>query len=605
MTKPATMRLSLLLLLQQQPNRRRIRRRRQVGTDGAEEDVSDDEDDNGGGDVVLRQGTIVRLVLVALVLVALIVVLAALAEGGGGNGDGERSAYYDLRADESDYNATGARFLNEADGGREYVRVVVGFLFFEAGTGASEFERENAVTMTIPVEQVEILRARSDVAYVEEDALQYAQYTMAANNDDEKKQPGYLPQQQEEGGAATTGGAVGEITPWGITAIQGDLDDDVPPPALNSGDNTCFSVCLIDSGVLLSHEDMPHDDGASSSSSSSFARGQSFGVDEDNASGWSNPKDGHGTHVAGTLFAKKNGVGVRGVIPFPSTTTTSGGKKICLLVARVFGDGEGTTANSYIAKAVEWCADNGAKVINMSLGSPYRSTLTEHIITKIAADEDVLIVAAAGNSGGTEKFYPASYDDVISVASVDEDLTRSSFSVHNNEVTVTAPGHDILSLSTHPSVNVVTVDDDGGETRVSAMLMKESVHVEGTVSASPVDCGLAAETCNSAAGRICVIERGQTTFQDKARVCQEAGGVAAVIYNNEEGNFFGTISEGNSITIPVMSIQREDAQNALAAQQLTLEMGNGAYTTMSGTSMAGKYRMFYGMKLEREMRLPF
>lgn len=99
-----------------------------------------------------------------------------------------------------------------------------------------------------------------------------------------------------------------------------------------------------------------------------------------------------GTHVSGIVLAESgNNIGVSGIL--------SSTDRICLLVARVFGGGIGSTANSNIDKSVEWCIANNAKVINMSLGSVYKSHNSEAIINRIAQEEDVLFVAAAGNLG--------------------------------------------------------------------------------------------------------------------------------------------------------------------------------------------------------------
>jgi len=221
----------------------------------------------------------------------------------------------------------------------------------------------------------------------------------------------------------------------------------------------------------------------------------------------------------------------------------------------------------------------------MSLGSIYKSYNSESIINRIAEDEDVLFVAAAGNLGDSSRFYPASYDGVISVGSVDEDLYRSSFSNYNDQVNLVAPGNNILSLSTLPAITLT--NDLGAE--VSATVMKESVLPENIITAVPQDCGLGDEPCPLAYGKICVMARGEITFAEKARYCELSGGIAAIIYNNEQGNYFGTLGDDSTLTIPVMSIAQEDGPMALSARTIAIKLEEGAYVKMSGTSMAAPH----------------
>ncbi len=72
-----------------------------------------------------------------------------------------------------------------------------------------------------------------------------------------------------------------------------------------------------------------------------------------------------------------------------------------------------------------------------------------------------------------------------------------------------------------------------------------------------VDCGLASEPCAGVQGEICLIARGNNTFAEKVRNCAAGGGVGAIIYNNEPGNFLGTLQRAKT-TIPAVSISQED-----------------------------------------------
>jgi subtilisin family serine protease len=150
----------------------------------------------------------------------------------------------------------------------------------------------------------------------------------------------------------------------------------------------------------------------------------------------------HGTHVAGLIAATgNNAIGVTGVIGHHSR----------LMILNVFGDTD-TTSASYVDNAIRYAADNGAKVINMSLGGPGRSATTRAAI-EYAISRGVVILAAAGNDGRelTSNFFmtPASYapelPGLISVAATDTANTMQLCSFSNfgaTYVELAAPGCD-------------------------------------------------------------------------------------------------------------------------------------------------------------------
>ena len=94
--------------------------------------------------------------------------------------------------------------------------------------------------------------------------------------------------------------------------------------------------------------------------------------------------------------------------------------------------------------ALKWAADNGAKIINLSLGGTYPSSVLEDAVT-YATSRGVIVIAAAGNTGQEGVLYPAAYGPVIAVASVDPNLQRSNFSSYGPQIDLFAPGRDILT----------------------------------------------------------------------------------------------------------------------------------------------------------------
>ncbi|MFD0050286.1 S8 family serine peptidase [Actinomycetes bacterium NPDC127524] len=143
--------------------------------------------------------------------------------------------------------------------------------------------------------------------------------------------------------------------------------------------------------------------------------------------------DFHGTHVAGIIAAKKgNGIGGYGVNP-----------NVNLLSVDVF-DRQGGAYDYNIAQGVLYAAEKGAKVINLSLGGGFPSPVLEEAIKKVIA-KGVVVVAASGNDGMETRSYPASYEGVICVGSVDSKKKLSYFSNYGASTDIVAPGEDIYA----------------------------------------------------------------------------------------------------------------------------------------------------------------
>jgi uncharacterized repeat protein (TIGR02543 family) len=154
--------------------------------------------------------------------------------------------------------------------------------------------------------------------------------------------------------------------------------------------------------------------------------------------------NGHGTMVAGIIGANKNNnKGIAGIV-----------SNVKLLVIKANNSDNPLTEEdesdqfleSSIADAIHYARMQGADIINMSLGTKSINTVTQSAVEQAIA-EGIIIVGASGNDGDTSKYYPASYPGVISVASIDESLSMSSFSNFNDAVDITAPGSSIVSTS--------------------------------------------------------------------------------------------------------------------------------------------------------------
>jgi len=184
-------------------------------------------------------------------------------------------------------------------------------------------------------------------------------------------------------------------------------------------------VAVIDTGVA--YENFGGLTAAPDLSGTRFVPGFDF-VDYD-----THPQDlgGHGTHVAGTLAqSTNNGMGCAGVAHGAS-----------IMPVRVLDkDGRGTM--DQVASGIRFAVDNGAKVINLSLGGPSGSAALNSAV-QYAAGRDVVVIAAAGNNASITVDYPARYPEVIAVGATRFDGQLASYSNYGIDVDVVAPGGDM------------------------------------------------------------------------------------------------------------------------------------------------------------------
>ena len=200
--------------------------------------------------------------------------------------------------------------------------------------------------------------------------------------------------------------------PWGIENIHA-------TNVQNSGlYGNGVKVAVFDTGIS------PHQD-LSLNSGISFVEGVTSTIDD----------NGHGTHVAGTIAAQINQKGILGAAP-----------GVQLYPVKVLNS-NGSGSYSSIISAIDWAVDNNINIINMSFGSTSYSVALESAI-KLAYDNNILIVASAGNNGvqqGDSMTYPAKFKEVIAVGAVDEQNNRASFSSAGTEMDLVAPGVNIYS----------------------------------------------------------------------------------------------------------------------------------------------------------------
>ena len=145
--------------------------------------------------------------------------------------------------------------------------------------------------------------------------------------------------------------------------------------------------------------------------------------------------NGHGTHCAGVIAARKNDIGFIGAAPLAS-----------LLVGKVLRN-SGAGALSALAEAVDWAVEQRADIISMSLGAE-EGTPELYEAIHLALARGAIVICAAGNSGAlfTNGIgYPGRYGSVITVAAHDQHGQPSGFSSRGAAIDFMAPGQDIWS----------------------------------------------------------------------------------------------------------------------------------------------------------------
>jgi subtilisin family serine protease len=230
--------------------------------------------------------------------------------------------------------------------------------------------------------------------------------------------------------------ALADLQPqqWGLTQVQAPAAWAAAP----SGDGTTGSgvtVGVIDTGVMATHPDL----------SGQVVSGQFFlhsadGRTSFQGSGGTTDDNGHGTHVAGIIAAKRDGQGTTGVAPDAKILPV---KVLC-------GDGSGFSTD--VANGITWAVNNGAKVINLSLGGGASSSLVTAL--QYAAQNDVVVVTAGGNcgqggpgcSGVNGPTYPAAYSqatdgvEAIAVAATTNTSGHPAYSTVASYIDISAPG---------------------------------------------------------------------------------------------------------------------------------------------------------------------
>lgn len=341
--------------------------------------------------------------------------------------------------------------------------------------------------------------------------------------------------------------------------------------------DTNVVLAILDTGVEAGHPDL----------APNLTPGYDFINDDSDPA----DDDGHGTHVAGIAGAiADNGTGIAGI-----------GFSVGIMPVKVLNRrGEG--AYSDIAAGMVYAADNGARVINMSLsGSADSATLSDAV--DYAWSQGVLLVAAAGNANSDAPEYPAAYPLVMAVSATDSNDNRAGFSNFGSNICVAAPGVDIFSTGYHPSPQFVSYATYSGTSQSSphvaglaALLLARNsalsnVELREAIEASADDLGAPGWDPYYGYGRVNAFQallRISPPTDDDADELDDAweirhlGGTSAVAAADADLDHYDNLSEYVAGTNPgdsndLLRLMADPAGNALAFTFTVLEADGAGY----------------------------
>ncbi|WP_081738071.1 S8 family peptidase [Arthrobacter sp. H41] len=252
-----------------------------------------------------------------------------------------------------------------------------------------------------------------------------------------------------------------QALPWGIDRVDAEK-------SWSASRGAGVKVAVIDTGIDRSHPDLVEN----IAGGVNYVKGRGGPGKLPDPNAW-NDDNGHGTHVAGTIAAPDNTIGVVGVAP-----------EADLYGVKVL-DGSGYGYASDVALGIEWSINNGMQVINLSLAEETDVPALRDAV-EVADGAGIVVVAAAANSGDSDPstnnvLWPAKYDSVIAVSATDINDSVAGFSSDGAEVESAAPG-----------VNVLSTTRGGGYGTMSGTSMA-TPHVSGVVAsmlAAPVVSGV-------------------------------------------------------------------------------------------------------------------
>jgi serine protease len=347
-----------------------------------------------------------------------------------------------------------------------------------------------------------------------------------------------------------------EVMPYGMKMIQADT--------MEMGNQQEVTICIADTGISMDHPDL----------NTEFVTGEDTVLSWGEVWKWDDDRVGHGTSVAGIIAAaRNNGIGTAGVAG-----------TIRLYIVRALDD-EGVGHDYDTRRAIEKCVNAGAKIINLALGSTYMSQLTDELIRHAVDDLGVLIIAAAGNSGSDENFYPAAHQKVISVGGVMEDGLHWQRSTYGDQIEFVAPAHKVLSTTVSTSsIRTESISR-------SASYLDGSKHTP--VIGPLVDCENGSSRCRRVRDGICLLcleSEDPSALEDMLKKCERSKAKGAIIFKGQGTDNFSWAQHTSLTAVVVQRSVGEELKDVAGKDIYIGDSGDDGieYTYMesTGTSMS-------------------
>lgn len=307
----------------------------------------------------------------------------------------------------------------------------------------------------------------------------------------------------------------------GSGVVDADIDWLEAFQYLGSGFAGSATIAIVDTGIQNNHQELV----GRVILERNFATGYPDTLVSD--------RDGHGSHVAGIAAARgNNGVGVTGVAYGANIRLINAkGCDLYLFPGNVI---QTSCPNSSTANAIVWATDNGANVINLSLGGAPNATVgsaAQQAALQYARARNVLPFCSTGNDNFPGIGFPARFPECVAVGATDWNDTRASYSNYSADIELSAPGGDGESLPNGYSL-ILSVDGDAAETVTNSYAW-----LAGTSMATPQVTGLAA----------LLIANGMTNVDSVlARLKNTADDLGTPGFDNEFG--FGKINAYQAVT---------------------------------------------------------
>ncbi|HZU25311.1 MAG TPA: S8 family serine peptidase, partial [Bryobacteraceae bacterium] len=334
-------------------------------------------------------------------------------------------------------------------------------------------------------------------------------------------------------------------------------------------------VAVLDTGIDCTHPDFVNAGGTSDDSAAGgqllFSAGQALVATSISPAACPWQDDfGHGTHVAGIVAASANNA--TGVVGIGWPIQVAGFKVL---------DGSGKGDEATISNAIMAAADEGASVISLSLGGAGYSQSMQNAV-EYAWDRNVLVVAAAGNDGSSEVFFPADAVHALAVAATDSNNVTASFSNYGAAVGISAPGVNVYS--TLPTYTVALNGPNYGTLSGTSMA---TPHVSGLAGL----LALGTPAANSAA----VVQRIQQSATSSIAnggwdqhygygVVNVFGALSATPRASTQGSVVGQVTDGTGL------IQTDASQKTYVSTGLPVA---GAQVVLNGQSTTTDTNGYY------------